>query len=88
VSQTVQADAVKKALLATPDDNLVWLKSVILFDEFVPKEEGKGLNANEKSLAFRLTLQSPDRSLSDVDTEPLLQKMIEQVSSTTGARLR
>ncbi|MDH4396511.1 MAG: phenylalanine--tRNA ligase subunit beta [Limnobacter sp.] len=88
VSQTVQADAVKKALLATPDDNLVWLKSVILFDEFVPKEEGKGLNANEKSLAFRLTLQSPDRSLNDADTEPLLQKMIEQVSSTTGARLR
>lgn len=88
VSQTVQAEAVKKALLATRDDNLAWLKSVILFDEFVPKDEGKGLNANEKSLAFRLTLQSPDRSLSDVDTEPLLQKMIEQVSSTTGARLR
>lgn len=88
VSQSVQADAVKKALLATPDDNLVWLKSVILFDEFVPKEEGKGLNANEKSLAFRLILQSPDRSLNDADTEPLLQKMIEQVSSTTGARLR
>jgi phenylalanyl-tRNA synthetase beta chain len=88
VSQSVQADAVKKALLATPDDNLVWLKSVILFDEFVPKEEGKGLNANEKSLAFRLTLQSRDRSLNDADTEPLLQKMIVQVSSTTGARLR
>lgn len=88
VSQSVQADTLKKALLATQDDNLAWLKSVILFDEFVPKDEGKGLNANEKSLAFRLTLQSPDRSLSDVDTEPLLQKMIEQVSSTTGARLR
>lgn len=88
VDRNVQAGDLKKALMDLKDDNLSWLKSVILFDEFVPKEEGKGLKENEKSLAFRLTLQAPDRSLTDADVEPLLKKMLGAAESKCGARLR
>ena len=61
---------------------------VILFDEFVPKEEGKGLNLKEKSLAFRLVFQAADRSLTDADLEPLLKGMIDSAQRALGARLR
>ena len=88
VEQNIAAAQLKKAFTEVKDDNLAWLKSVILFDEFVPKEEGKGLNLNEKSLAFRLTLQASDRSLTDADIEPLLKKMIEQAGQRCAARLR
>lgn len=88
VQHNIASAQLKKALLEVNDDNLVWLKSVILFDEFAPKEEGKGLNLNEKSLAFRLTLQAVDRSLTDADIEPLLKKMIEQAKHSCAARLR
>lgn len=88
VEQSIAAAQLKKALTEVKDDNLAWLKSVILFDEFVPKEEGKGLNLNEKSLAFRLTLQASDRSLTDADIDPLLKKMIDQASQRCAARLR
>ncbi len=88
VDRNVQAGELKKALMDLKDDNLSWLKSVILFDEFVPKEEGKGLKENEKSLAFRLTLQASDRSLTDADVEPLLKKMLSAAEAKCGARLR
>jgi phenylalanyl-tRNA synthetase beta chain len=88
VEQNIAAAQLKKAITEVKDDNLGWLKSVILFDEFVPKEEGKGLNLNEKSLAFRLTLQAGDRSLTDADIEPLLKKMIDQAGQRCAARLR
>ncbi len=88
VEQNIAAAQLKKAFTEVKDDNLAWLKSVILFDEFVPKEEGKGLNLNEKSLAFRLTLQAGDRSLTDADIEPLLKKMIDQAGQRCAARLR
>lgn len=88
VDQNAHADALKKALMTGTDPNLSWLKSVILFDEFVPKEEGKGLNLKEKSLAFRLVFQAADRSLTDADLEPLLKGMIDSAQRALGARLR
>lgn len=88
VDHAVCAATLKKALLDAQDSNSNWLKSVILFDEFLPKEEGKGLKVNEKSLAFRLTLQAADRSLTDADVEPLLKKMIELAAQRCAARLR
>ncbi|HEX4843972.1 MAG TPA: phenylalanine--tRNA ligase subunit beta [Limnobacter sp.] len=88
VDRGVAAAQLKKALTDVKEDKQGWVKSVILFDEFVPKDEGKGLNLNEKSLAFRLTLQAADRSLTDADIDPLLKKMIEQAAHSCGARLR
>ncbi|MCQ8897110.1 phenylalanine--tRNA ligase subunit beta [Limnobacter humi] len=88
VDQQVRAADLKKALTDAKEGNQGWVKSVILFDEFVPKDEGKGLKANEKSLAFRLTLQASDRSLTDADIEPLLNHMIELAGQRCAARLR
>lgn len=88
VDQAVHASEVKKALSMVKGDGKQWLKSVILFDEFVPKEEGKGLNLNEKSLAFRLTLQAADKSLTDVDIDPLIDQVVKNAAEKCGARLR
>ncbi|HEY1058884.1 MAG TPA: phenylalanine--tRNA ligase subunit beta [Limnobacter sp.] len=88
VDQQVRAADLKKALTDAKEGNPAWVKSVILFDEFVPKDDGKGLKANEKSLAFRLTLQASDRSLTDADIEPLLNNMIELAAQRCAARLR
>lgn len=88
VDHSVQADKLKKAIQATRNDKYGWLKSVILFDEFIPKEEGKGLMLNEKSLAYRLRFQAQDRSLTDEDLEPIVASMIELAVQNCQARLR
>ncbi|MDX1669641.1 MAG: phenylalanine--tRNA ligase subunit beta, partial [Limnobacter sp.] len=88
VDSKIEAEKLKKAIQSTQKDKQGWLKSVILFDEFVPKEEGKGLNLNEKSLAFRLRFQASDQSLTDSDLEPILNSMIEQATNQCHARLR
>ena len=88
VDSGVEAEKLKKAIQATQKDKQGWLKSVILFDEFIPNEEGKGLKLNEKSLAFRLRFQAQDRSLTDEDLEPILASMIELAVENCQARLR
>ena len=88
VAQFVLSSTLKKALTDAKGAGAEWLKSVILFDEFVAKEEGKGLKVNEKSLAFRLTFQATDRSLTDSDIDPVLKKMIELAGESCNARLR
>lgn len=88
VDNSIEAEKLKKAIQATQKDKQGWLKSVILFDEFVPKEEGKGLNLNEKSLAYRLRFQAQDRSLTDEDLEPIVASMIELAVQNCQARLR
>ena len=88
VSEHVHASELRKALMDVQGSHLSWLKSVILFDEFVQEEEGKGLKKNEKSLAFRLTLQASDKNLTETDIEPLLNDMVANALHQCAARLR
>jgi phenylalanyl-tRNA synthetase beta chain len=60
------------------------LESVELFDLFTgpPLEEGR------KSLALRLTLRAPDRTLTDEDLAPVRDGVVARVAERMQGRLR
>ncbi len=60
------------------------LKEVELFDIY----RGDNLAANRKSLAFRLTWQSPERPLTEREVASLRKRVIEAVLKDTGGVLR
>jgi phenylalanyl-tRNA synthetase beta chain len=57
--------------------------SVDLFDVY----RGKGVNDDSRSLAFRIRLQAPDRTLTDEEVADARQKSIDAVAKL-GAQLR
>jgi phenylalanyl-tRNA synthetase beta chain len=62
---------------------------VALFDEFRPKSSTSGgLDAHEKSLAFRVTLQDTGGTLQDETVETAIKTMVERLARVYGARLR
>lgn len=60
------------------------LQRAVLFDVYrgVPIPEGK------KSLAYALTFQASDRTLSDADASKLRDKIVNRLRNTVGAELR
>jgi phenylalanyl-tRNA synthetase beta chain len=60
------------------------LVDVRLFDIF----RGGQLGAGKKSLAYRLTYQAPDRTLTDSEAAQVRSRVIRQVEKELGARLR
>ncbi len=70
------------------------LRNALLFDVYRPKpqkgsdELSGGLAAGEKSLAVRLSLNSADASLTEVQIEAAVQSVLAQLVTHLGARLR
>ena len=60
------------------------LREVKLFDLF----RGEQLGAGRKSLAYRLTYQADDRTLTDAEVAQLRQAVVAAVQQATGGRLR
>jgi phenylalanyl-tRNA synthetase beta chain len=60
------------------------LVSARLFDIFRSAQIGEG----KKSLAYSLTYQAPDRTLSDTDAAQIRQKIIRRLQQELGAKLR
>lgn len=60
------------------------LESVELFDEY----RGENVPTGKRSLAFRLTYQAVDRTLTDEDVEPVHQKVREALEEKFQAELR
>jgi len=60
------------------------LQVVVLFDEY----RGKGLNAGEKSLAFRFTLQDTQTTLQDDLVDAAMAAFVAAAVARLGARLR
>ena len=60
------------------------LRSVKLFDIY----QGKGVAEGKKSLAFSLELRADDRTLTDVDTEGVMTKVLAALKEKLGAELR
>ena len=60
------------------------IRSFALFDEY----RGKGLNENEKSLAFRFWLQDTRQTLDEAAIESTMAKLVAALSKNVGARLR
>ena len=60
------------------------LRSVKLFDIY----RGANLGEGKKSLAFSLELRADDRTLTDADTEPVINKVLAALETQCGATLR
>jgi len=60
------------------------IQKVQLYDHF----QGKKIQADKKSLTFALSFQSPDRTLSDEEVNPLFEKIVQILKSELGASLR
>ncbi len=60
------------------------LQAIVLFDEY----RGKGLEIDEKSLAFRFTLQDTQTTLQDDKVDAAMAAFIAVVNKKHGAKLR
>lgn len=50
--------------------------------------EGIGIEEGKKSLAYSLTFSSQDKTLTDEEINPLLEKIVEQTGKDFNAKLR
>jgi phenylalanyl-tRNA synthetase beta chain len=60
------------------------VRSVLLFDVY----RGEQLEAGRKSLAYRLTYQADDRTLTDQEVAKLRGKIVRRLTRKLGATLR
>ena len=60
------------------------LQAIVLFDEY----RGKGLDVDEKSLAFRFTLQDTESTLKDDAVDAAMRAFVAAAQKKYGARLR
>ncbi|GGC00351.1 phenylalanine--tRNA ligase beta subunit [Oxalicibacterium flavum] len=86
VKQDVAAQALVDAFEAEKAGNPVCniLQVVVLFDEY----RGKGLESDEKSLAFRFTLQDTQTTLQDDQVDAAMNAFVAAAGRHHGARLR
>jgi phenylalanyl-tRNA synthetase beta chain len=86
VKQDVPAQAVLDSFTAAASahPNGKILQAVVLFDEY----RGKGLEADEKSLAFRFSLQDTQSTLQDDAVEALMAAVAEAAKEKHSAKVR
>ena len=60
------------------------IKDVKIFDVY----QGENISAGKKSIAFNVTLEPKDKTLSEKDIDQISKKIISTVQETTGATLR
>ncbi|MDY0960917.1 phenylalanine--tRNA ligase subunit beta [Massilia sp. CFBP9026] len=75
-------DAFNAEIAANPAGKIV--QAVVLFDEY----RGKGLETDEKSLAFRFSLQDTQSTLQDEAVDAIMAAVAESASTKLSARLR
>lgn len=81
VDEAVPALDVRRVLL---EAGRPLVTEVTLFDVY----RGEQVGAGKKSLAFALSYQAPDRSLSDRDVTKVRQRIIQRLEQELGAKLR
>jgi phenylalanyl-tRNA synthetase beta chain len=60
------------------------LKEIELFDVY----QGEQIPAGQKSLAYHLTFQAPDKTLTDREVGKIRQRIVQQLDRQLGGRLR
>ena len=86
VKQSVQVQGMIDCFIAEKMANPMAgiMQAVVLFDEY----RGKGLENDEKSLAFRFTLQDTQGTLQDDAVDNVMAAFVAAVSARYAARLR
>lgn len=86
VKQTVTAGQLIDAMKSV---KTVLVKAIVLFDEFKPTPQRMGgMQADEKSLAFRITLSDEAGTLQDEQVEPVVASLLKAMSVQCDARIR
>lgn len=81
VPNGVPAAEVRRAIAETGGDLVVGIE---LFDVY----RGDGVPSDTRSLAHRLRLQAPDRTLTDAEVGEVRQRVVDGVTARLGAALR
>jgi phenylalanyl-tRNA synthetase beta chain len=81
VDETIPADQVEALIRQAGKPSL---RSVRLFDLY----RGEQIGADKKSLAYSLTFQADDRTLTDQDAAKQQQKIVQRLERELGAKLR
>lgn len=81
VDQTVQAQTISDLIRQTSGP---LIHRVELFDQY----QGKRLPPGKKSLTFALSFQSPEKTLTDEEVNPIFEKIVGSLSRKLGAALR
>jgi len=76
--------SVAQLLSAIQSAQLEFMSDVGLFDVY----RGKGVPDGKKSLAFLVSMQSSDKSLTDADADKAMNGVLEIVQNRFGAELR
>ena len=86
LKQNVTAQSVLSAMNSV---KAAIVKEIVLFDEFKPTlERAGGMQPDEKSLAFRITLSDETQTLQDAQVEAAVSQLLEKITIQFGARLR
>ena len=81
VDQTVQAQTISDLIRQTSGP---LIRRVELYDQY----QGKRLPPGKKSLTFALSFQSPEKTLTDEEVNPIFEKIVGSLSDQLGAALR
>jgi phenylalanyl-tRNA synthetase beta chain len=86
VRQTVAAQDLLDAFAAALQDNPLGkiVQAIVLFDEY----RGKGLDADEKSLAFRFSLQDTQNTLQDDVVDTVMTAVADAAKQKHNAKMR
>jgi phenylalanyl-tRNA synthetase beta chain len=86
VKQSVPVQDLMDAFIAEGQSNSACgiMQAIVLFDEY----RGKGLENDEKSLAFRFTLQDTQTTLQDDKVDAAMAAFVASVEKKHGAKLR
>ena len=73
VADTLSAETVRATIRSAAPDTLIQVRE---FDRY----QGKGIPDGKVSLSFRLTFQSPDRTLTDEEVQAAMQRIIDALT--------
>ena len=81
VEQSVTADTV---LQCCRDSAGKWLQDLWLFDQY----KGEGIPNGFRSIGLAFVLQAQDRTLTDKEVDSVMDKVITNLDTRVGGRLR
>ena len=81
VNKDIESEKLAKTIKKACGSNL---KEIQVFDVY----EGKGIEDGKKSIAYAFTFSSQDKTLTDDEIKPILDKIVEMTAKEFGAELR
>jgi phenylalanyl-tRNA synthetase beta chain len=85
VKQSIAAQSLLDAMAAAGQ---TYVHQIDIFDEFRPGAGSSSMAADEKSLAFRITLQNPAETLQDAQVDAAIAALLSTLEKSCNARLR